>query len=403
MFGRISIFTISGSLLTTVAVGCVDISGGSEPHETRVAQSATALMTQADCPSGSHVIVGTEGDDNIVGTDGADCIVGLGGNDTINGGNGNDLIFGGPGNDVIHGGNGNDSIYGEDGNDVIDGSNGNDAIFAGAGNDVVSGGNGNDSILGEDGNDTITGNNGDDALFGGLGDDTLVAGNGTDTLNGENGLDTCSQAGADCEQIQTPPSCQADSACSAGQLCVAPVDMCVRCTADPDPFVDVDGWVGGPYSGAFGNFDDDSDGVYNEIGQSFVASSSGTLAGVSFNCTHSRYDAKTLVRVFVHEFDPDTGTTGVQVGSGDFDVSDISIDLLEPSDRFFALCGRRLEAGRTYLVSTQVREASFLIAFTLQANVSYPFGGMWVRNPGDSVWQSYGDDDSDFRIWLNSN
>jgi len=367
MFGRISIFTISGSLLTTVAVGCVDISGSSEPHETRVAQSATALMTQADCPSGSHVIVGTEGDDNIVGTNGADCIVGLGGNDTINGGNGNDLIFGGPGNDVIDGGNGNDAIYGEDGNDVIDGGNGNDA------------------------------------LSGGLGDDTLVAGNGTDTLNGGNGLDTCSQAGAGCEQIQTPPSCQTDSACSAGQLCVAPVDMCISCTADPDPFVDVDGWGGGPYSGAFGNFDDDFDGVYNEIGQSFVANSSGTLAGVSFNCTRSRYDAKTLVRVLVHEFDPDTGTTGVQVGSGDFDVSDISIDIFNPSDRFFALCGRRLEAGHTYLVSTQVREVSFLVAFTLQANVSYPFGGMWGRNPGDSVWQYYGDDDSDFRVWLNSN
>ena len=391
-------------------------------------------MTQADCPSGSHVIIGTEGDDNIVGTNSSDCILGLGGNDTISGGNDNDSIFGGPGNDTInggngndsihgedgndtiHGGNGNDSIHGEDGNDVIDGDNGNDVISAGAGNDVVSGGNGNDLIQGNDGSDVIAGDNGNDALAGDAGEDTLVAGNGNDMLNGGDGLDTCSQTGSNCEQIESPPPCVSDSMCSSGQLCIAPVEICVSCPADSERYVDVDGWVDGPYIGAFANVNSrylEDPMAYNEVGQSFVATASGTLAGVSFNCSRSRYDEITQVRVSVHVFDPASGRTGAQVGSGDFDVSSTSTDIFDPTDQFFGICGRQIEAGRSYLVSVAILKATFPIPFIYQANESYPLGGMWNRDSAsDPVWQSYAftdeagnvvDSDVDFRIWLNSN
>jgi hypothetical protein len=156
----------------------------------------------------------------------------------------------------------------------------------------------------------------------------------------------------------------------------------------------------------------DPDHHYNEIGQSFVATSSGALAGVSFNCSRSRYDETTQVRVSVHEFDPASGTTGAQVGSGDFDVSEISIDIFNPTDRFFRICGRPLEAGRTYLASIAMIKATFPLPFTVQANESYALGGMWNRDSAsDAVWQSYAvtdagnliDPDIDFRIWSESN
>lgn len=424
MFKRITKLICSGSLLTAALVGCVDMAGSSDPSESRLGQSAAALKTQADCPSGSHVIIGTEGDDNITGTNADDCILGLGGNDTISGGNGNDSIFGGPGkdtvnggngsdsiygedgSDAIHGGNGDDSIYGGDGNDVIEGDNGNDVIFAGAGSDVVSGGNGDDSVQGNDGNDVIAGDNGNDTLSGDAGDDTLLAGNGSGVLDGGDGADTCSLAGSSCEQIESPPSCASDSMCSSGQLCAAPVDICVSCPADAEHYVDVDGWVGGPYSGAYALYNNHylENKIYSEVGQHFVANSSGVLAGVSFNCARSWYSPITRVRVSVHEFDPASGTTGARVGSGDFDVTGISGDIFNPTDQFFEICGR-LQAGRSYLASVAILEATGGLALTLELNESsYPSGEAWTRpSASEPVWQSSGfGDDVDFRIWLAS-
>jgi Ca2+-binding RTX toxin-like protein len=144
------------------------------------------------CPAGTHVVMGTSGDDtNLNGTAGADCILGLGGQDTINGLGGDDVISGGDGNDTINGGDGNDRIWGGSGQDVINGGTGNDFIDGGEGDDTCHGNDGNDVVHGGNGQDHLFGDNNDDQLFGDDGDDTLDGGAGNDALDGGGLHDTC--------------------------------------------------------------------------------------------------------------------------------------------------------------------------------------------------------------------
>ncbi len=147
------------------------------------------------CPAGTHIIVGTQGNDTINGTSGSDCIIGLGGNDTINGNGGNDYISGGSGNDVIHGGAGDDLISGGAGNDTIFGDDGNDLLSGGAGIDALDGGNGNDVLSGGIGDDHLTCGPGTNQAFGNQGNDTIVGGASNDLIDGGDGTNTCTGGG----------------------------------------------------------------------------------------------------------------------------------------------------------------------------------------------------------------
>jgi Ca2+-binding RTX toxin-like protein len=69
---------------------------------------AAALEMPEACPPGSNIVIGSAGPDYLVGTAGDDCILGLDGDDVIEGGEtGNDTIYGGPGNDTIYASFGN--------------------------------------------------------------------------------------------------------------------------------------------------------------------------------------------------------------------------------------------------------------------------------------------------------
>jgi RTX calcium-binding nonapeptide repeat (4 copies)/Thrombospondin type 3 repeat len=159
------------------------------------------------CPSGTNIIVGTQGNDSIRGTRGPDCILGLGGNDHLAGGDGNDFISGGSGDDDINGEGGDDVLFGGKGNDAMSGDDGNDQLFAGdgddlcrggdgddilhggAGRDDLNGGDGNDVLFGDEGDDVCRGADGDDTIHGGAGNDQLFGGQGTDVLFGDDGDD----------------------------------------------------------------------------------------------------------------------------------------------------------------------------------------------------------------------
>lgn len=177
---------------------------GCRPQQSSIdpaTHGSPALLQQLgveDCPAGSNIIIGTEGDDSIVGTSGDDCIVALGGNDEIDAtSGGNDVIFAGDGDDTIYAGNGSDIIYGEGGSDWI---------FAGNGGDYIDGGDGNDFLYGDNGNDQIMGGAGDDFIVGGRGDDYLIGGDGDDLLLGYRGDDTCVDEGSTsgCEVVISP-------------------------------------------------------------------------------------------------------------------------------------------------------------------------------------------------------
>jgi hypothetical protein len=112
-------------------------------------QLVTAILGDdtSCCPTGTNLIVGTNGADTLIGTDGSDCILGLGGNDKINGRGGDDFLSGGSGNDTITAGPGNDMVWGGPGIDNIDGSEGDDFIDGSDSTDVCAGAAGINRIL----------------------------------------------------------------------------------------------------------------------------------------------------------------------------------------------------------------------------------------------------------------
>ncbi len=176
-------------------------------------QRVTIILTDnpACCPRGTHVMLGTSGNDIVNGTSGSDCILGLGGQDRLNGMGGDDFISGGDGDDIIDGGDGNDVLFGGSGQDQVNGGNGNDVLYGddgddvlqgGIGDDRLNGGAGQDRLFGQDGNDLLTGDDGDDMLFGGNGNDNLMGGANNDRCDGGPGTNTFAQ----CE-FGAPNSC----------------------------------------------------------------------------------------------------------------------------------------------------------------------------------------------------
>lgn len=179
---------------------------------------------------------------------------------------------------------------------------------------------------------------------------------------------------------------------SASRILAMAVALLSRTTGNA-AYVDVISWDGPEYHGAW-VVDKDA---YSEIGQTFVAHSNGFLAGLTLVCARSADTRR--IRIAVYEFDATTGTKGALVKSSDFDVSTISLDLLTPTEHYFEFVGGAIAKGGSYIFTMQVLEGS---AFYLQANVADPYsdGQMWWTDAG--VWKSFGDDDSDFKVWLNS-
>jgi hypothetical protein len=116
------------------------------------AVSATQVVTAilgddpSCCPPGTHVILGTNGDDTLVGTPGSDCILLRGGRDTCNAFGGNDYISGGSGDDVIDSGDGDDVVFAGSGNDTVFTGNGNDRLDGGPGTDTCNAGGGSNVV-----------------------------------------------------------------------------------------------------------------------------------------------------------------------------------------------------------------------------------------------------------------
>src|SRR5262245_7297980 len=86
-------------LVVALCVGWLGACTGEEPSRDGAVEVSAQGLTQADCPSGYNVIVGTSNADTLNGGAGNDCIVGLGGNDIIHGNGGTDFLIGGNGND----------------------------------------------------------------------------------------------------------------------------------------------------------------------------------------------------------------------------------------------------------------------------------------------------------------
>ncbi len=232
-----------------LAASCLACS--SAPDEPERTTGVFERLSAVDCPAGTRVILGTDGNDTIVGTNGRDCIVAGAGDDRIEAGDGDDVVFAGGGDDVILGGNGNDRIDGESGNDHLFGQNGNDSLSGGTGDDILIGDNGNDSLSGGAGNDVLVGDNGNDSLDGGGGNDVLRGDNGSDALNGDDGDDVIVRGGGgdvvsggvgddrctgnvDCEAPELPAAagCANDAGCATGERCAAGV--CIACLADAE-------------------------------------------------------------------------------------------------------------------------------------------------------------------------
>ncbi len=174
------------------------LSGDADANEPIILALGPDYDAAADCPAGTNVIIGTQGDDVIYGTHGADCIVGLGGDDTIIGRKGDDVIFGGRGHDTIKGNRGNDELSGGSCHDVVVGGNGDDYVDGGSGDDVVRGRKGHDVVLGGDGddwagggkgNDLVDGGAGNDEVYGKRGNDVVFGGAGDDLVDGDQGHD----------------------------------------------------------------------------------------------------------------------------------------------------------------------------------------------------------------------
>ena len=138
----------------------------------------------------SHVINGTNGDDDLRGTRGNDVINGKKGNDWISGGRGDDRLNGGAGHDALEGGRGKDTLKGGQGSDWLSGGRGADTLQGGQGSDWLEGGRGKDTLSGGQGSDWLEGGRGKDTLRGGQGSDWLEGGKGADKLYGGRGDDS---------------------------------------------------------------------------------------------------------------------------------------------------------------------------------------------------------------------
>jgi len=129
---------------TVVTWSAVDAAGNIATATQRV----TAILGDdpSCCPSGTNIIIGTQGHDVLHGTAGSDCILGLGGDDVIDSGAGDDFVSGGAGRDTIVTGAGNDVVFGGDDDDKINGGQGNDRINGGPGRDECVGGTGSNVL-----------------------------------------------------------------------------------------------------------------------------------------------------------------------------------------------------------------------------------------------------------------
>lgn len=229
-----------GTLLLVFTAGMGSI--GCAVESTERLEISSQDLGRRDCPAGTNVIIGSNGDDVLIGTAGDDCIVGLKGNDELHGlggddfyigGGGDDVIHGGPGNDVIHGGAGADLLFGEAGDDTIYAGGGNDTADGGDGADVLLGGGGADVLEGGAGDDTILGERGNDELSGSGGDDVLIPG-GKGTADGGPGTDAC--VGTNCEEAPLDVTdCTHDGDCQPDATCVIAAGVCrPSCLSDAD-------------------------------------------------------------------------------------------------------------------------------------------------------------------------
>ena len=219
-------------VLVVLAACAAACSSGPNEEDRQTSVIRAALVDTSVCPAGSHIIVGTPGDDELTGTDGADCILGDAGNDVIRGLDGNDVLVGGEGADLLDGGDGQDTLEGGEGDDQLDGGNGEDILAGGPDNDLLVGGTGKDSADGAQGNDVLIGGEGKDTLSGGDGDDVIDGSNGQDDSSGGAGSDSCDET--DCENGETAvATCSSDANCASGLRC-ASVGICVACLANSE-------------------------------------------------------------------------------------------------------------------------------------------------------------------------
>lgn len=183
----------------------------------------------------THVINGTEFNDNLPGTAEVDIINGLAGNDTLRGLSGDDQLHGGDGNDILIGGQGQDILNGDEQDDtagyIYEGGGGAVTVNLATGvatdtfghtdtlvdisnvfgtglADFIDGkspGSGYEGFFGFRGNDNITGGSGDswvyydlDATFGGVSGVTV---NISDTTQGGQAANTATDGFGDTDTL----------------------------------------------------------------------------------------------------------------------------------------------------------------------------------------------------------
>lgn len=183
----------------------------------------------------THIINGTEFNDNLPGTAEVDIINGLAGNDTLRGLSGDDQLHGGDGNDILIGGQGQDILNGDEQDDtagyIYEGGGGAVTVNLATGVatdtfgdkdtlvdisnvfgthhvDTIDGkspGSGYEGFFGFGGNDNITGGSGDswvyydlDASFGGVSGVTV---NISDTAQGGQAANTATDGFGDTDTL----------------------------------------------------------------------------------------------------------------------------------------------------------------------------------------------------------
>jgi Ca2+-binding RTX toxin-like protein len=102
------------------------VDGG--PGNDTIVGSLTTAASATSCPSGCHLLAGSQ---------------------TFEGGEGDDLVYGDRGNDILRGNGGDDRLYGGIGDDRLEGGPGNDWLSGGFGADTIDGGEGSDYVRGD--------------------------------------------------------------------------------------------------------------------------------------------------------------------------------------------------------------------------------------------------------------
>jgi hypothetical protein len=256
---------LSAGTTTCVPLDTLDtVPDGVDDNCDGVVNSGT-FPNHVSCPYGSHIILGTNGDDVLHGTSGRDCIFGYGGNDTIYGAGGDDVIYGGSGSDRIFASGGTVRVFAGDGADFVDTSAAYaSTVYGEAGADILKGGPGSDTFFGGDDNDVLDGGGGHDYLYGDNCHDLLIGGAQYDTGNGGNDFDACdTEASTACERNgSTRVLCSSDTDCKSSERCAVNSGFCVprtaaACGADactPTGTLDV----------TCNGIDDDCDGVIDD-------------------------------------------------------------------------------------------------------------------------------------------